>query len=661
MVDNANPDNLQSVPQRGAGPGEGPAPVAGDGHSDEHGHESAQGHGHGNFLALALASVGVVYGDIGTSPIYALRESLTHAAGGGIQPSDVIGVVSLLIWALFVTVTLKYVLFLMRADNKGEGGTLALMALAQNALGRRSSGVIFLGILGAALFAGDAIITPAISVLSAVEGLKLVTPFFEPYVLVITVVILITLFSVQKSGTARVANLFSPIMILWFGSIAVMGVTHIGDAPEIFYAFNPFQGIHFLFSHGLVGFIILGSVFLAVTGAEALYADMGHFGRSPIQVAWIVMVLPSLILNYLGQGALILHDREAMENPFFLMAPQWALLPLVVLATLATVIASQATITGAFSLARQAIQLGLLPRLDIQHTSSTQEGQIYIPRVNMLMLMGVLLLVFMFKSSSSLAAAYGIAVTASLVVDSCLAYVVVSRLWHWPRWGTGLLVGSFMTIELAFFSSNLIKLADGGWVPVLLGIAMVVIMWTWMRGTRLLESRVRRDSIPMTSLIRMLEKGKTTRVAGTAVFLTSDPEVAPAALMHNLKHNKVLHERVFIISVKTLDMPRVPQQHRYEIEYLSADFTRIRLNYGFMESPRVPAALASLRKAGLKYDIMTTSFFLGRRTIKISSHSDMPRWQDKLFIMLSRQAANATDFFAIPTDRVVELGAQVTV
>jgi KUP system potassium uptake protein len=302
-----------------------------------------------------------------------------------------------------------------------------------------------------------------------------------------------------------------------------------------------------------------------------------------------------------------------------------------------------------------------LPRLDIQHTSSTQEGQIYIPRVNMLMLMGVLLLVFMFKSSSSLAAAYGIAVTASLVVDSCLAYVVVSRLWHWPRWGTGLLVGSFMTIELAFFSSNLIKLADGGWVPVLLGIAMVVIMWTWMRGTRLLESRVRRDSIPMTSLIRMLEKGKTTRVAGTAVFLTSDPEVAPAALMHNLKHNKVLHERVFIISVKTLDMPRVPQQHRYEIEYLSADFTRIRLNYGFMESPRVPAALASLRKAGLKYDIMTTSFFLGRRTIKISSHSDMPRWQDKLFIMLSRQAANATDFFAIPTDRVVELGAQVTV
>jgi KUP system potassium uptake protein len=653
MVDPDKPDTQNS--SRGAASPAAHEAVHGPG--DEHGH----GHGHSNLLALSLASVGVVYGDIGTSPIYALRESLTHAAGSGIQPSDVVGVVSLLIWALFVTVTLKYVLFLMRADNKGEGGTLALMALAQNALGRRSAGVLFLGIMGAALFSGDAIITPAISVLSAVEGLKLVTPLFEPYVLVITVVILITLFSVQKSGTARVANLFSPIMLLWFGSIAVMGFTHIGDAPEIFYAFNPLQGIYFLLSHGLIGFIILGSVFLAVTGAEALYADMGHFGRFPIQIAWIALVLPSLILNYLGQGALILHNPEAMENPFFLMAPQWALLPLVILATLATVIASQATITGAFSLARQAIQLGLLPRLDIHHTSSTQEGQIYIPRVNHLMLMGVLVLVFMFKSSSSLAAAYGIAVTASLVVDSCLAYVVVSRLWHWPRWGTGLLVGSFMTIELAFFSSNLIKLADGGWVPVLLGIAMVVIMWTWMRGTRLLESRVRRDSIPMTSLIRMLEKGKTTSVAGTAVFLTSDPEVAPAALMHNLKHNKVLHERVFIISVKTLDMPRVPPHNRYEIEYLSPDFTRIRLNYGFMESPRVPAALASLRKAGLKYDIMTTSFFLGRRTIKISSHSDMPRWQDQLFISLSRQAANATDFFAIPTDRVVELGAQVTV
>ena len=627
--------------------------------------DAAQAHGDGHerssFLALTLGSVGVVYGDIGTSPIYALRESLAHTAATGVADTDVIGIVSLLLWALFVTVTAKYVLFLMRADNKGEGGTLALMALAQNAMGRRAAPVFLLGILGASLFSGDAIITPAISVLSAVEGLKLVTPLFEPYVVVITVVILITLFTVQRWGTHRVAGMFGPIMLVWFASIALMGISHIGDAPHIFVAFNPLAGLRFLFAHGLLGFIILGSVFLAVTGAEALYADMGHFGRAPIQTAWICLVLPALILNYLGQGALILHNPAALENPFFLLAPQWAMLPLVILATLATVIASQATITGAFSLARQAIQLGLLPRLDIQHTSSSQEGQIYIPRVNRLMLIGVLLLVMMFKTSSSLAAAYGIAVTASLVVDSCLAYVVVSRLWHWPKWGVALMIGGFLVVELAFFSSNLIKLLEGGWVPVLVGASMVVIMWTWLRGTRLLENKVHRDSIPMVDLVRMLEKSKPTRVPGTAVFLTSDPDVAPAALMHNLKHNKILHERVFIISVKTRDTPRVNQDARYEIVKLSPDFTRITLSYGFMESPRIPAALAAMRKAGLKFDIMTTSFFLGRRTIKTSPNSGMPRWQDKLFIALSKQAANATDFFSIPSDRVVELGAQVTV
>jgi KUP system potassium uptake protein len=618
------------------------------------------GHQRTHFAALTLGSIGVVYGDIGTSPIYALRESLAHT-GAGIIESDVIGIVSLLLWALFVTVTAKYVLFLMRADNKGEGGTLALMALAQNALGRRSAPVFMLGILGASLFSGDAIITPAISVLSAVEGLKLVTPLFEPYVVIITIVILITLFMVQRRGTAGVAGFFGPIMLVWFASIAILGLSHVGDSPRILIAFNPFLGLHFLYAHGWLGFIILGSVFLAVTGAEALYADMGHFGRRPIQAAWIGLVLPALVFNYLGQGALILHDPKALENPFFLMAPQWALLPLVILATLATVIASQATITGAFSLARQAIQLGLLPRLDIQHTSSTQEGQIYIPRVNRVMLIGVLLLVLMFRTSSSLASAYGIAVTASLLVDSCLAYVVVSRLWGWPRWAVALMIGTFLTIELAFFSANLVKVLDGGWVPVLVGGAMVVLMWTWLRGTKLLESKVHRDSIPMQDLIRMLEKSKPTRVPGTAVFLTSDPGVAPAALMHNLKHNKVLHERVFVISVRTEDTPRVPARNRYEIVKLSPDFTRITLHYGFMESPRVPAALASMRKAGLKFDIMTTSFFLGRRTIKASPNSGMPKWQDKLFIGLSRQAANATDFFAIPSDRVVELGAQVTV
>ena len=388
---------------------------------------------------------------------------------------------------------------------------------------------------------------------------------------------------------------------------------------------------------------------------------VGHFGRRPIQVAWIFLILPSLVLNYLGQGALILQNPAASENPFFLAAPPWAVLPLVILATLATVIASQATITGAFSLARQAIQLGLLPRMEIQHTSHTQEGQIFIPRVNRILLVGVILLVLMFKSSSALASAYGIAVTASLVVDSCLAFVVVRKLWHWPLWGAALTVGAFLTIELAFFSANIVKVFDGGYVPVLVGATMVVLMWTWLRGTRLLEAKTHRDSIPLEDLISMLEKSKPTRVPGTAVFLTSDPNVAPTALMHNLKHNKVLHERVFIISVKTEGTPRVSSANRVEFQKVSGDFMKMTLHFGFMESPRVPAALVALRKSGVKFDIMTTSFFLGRRTLKTASNSGMPRWQDKLFVALSKQAANATDFFSIPSDRVVELGAQVTI
>jgi KUP system potassium uptake protein len=620
-------------------------------------------HSGGSSLAsLAFASVGVVYGDIGTSPLYALRESLVHATQGGkVLTADVIGVVSMLIWALFLVVTLKYVIFVLRADNRGEGGTLALMALAQKAFGRRSTVIFVLGIVGAALFTGDAIITPAISVLSAVEGLKLVTPLFEPYVVAITIGILLTLFAVQASGTARVSTWFSPIMLVWFGAISVLGVLHIGDAPEILSAFNPYNALKFLLAHGMISFVVMGSVFLAVTGAEALYADMGHFGRKPIQAAWIFLVFPALVLNYLGQGALIIAEPDAISNPFYLMAPDWALLPLVLLATLATVIASQAVITGAYSLARQAIQLGLLPRLEIQHTSDTQEGQIFMPRVNRLLLVGVLLLVLMFRSSSSLASAYGIAVTASMVVDSCLLFFIAWRMWGWNVWGSGVFVSGFLVIELAFFSSNLLKLFDGGYVPVLIGATMIAIMWTWNRGTRMLEQKTHRDSIPTRDLIRMLEKSKPTRVHGTAIFLTGDPEVAPAALMHNLKHNKVLHERVMIVCVRTEDMPRVAEASRCETEKLSDDFTRITLHYGFMESPRVPVALASLRKAGLKFDIMTTSFFLGRRTLKASPTSGMPNWQDQLFVMLSKQSTNATDFFSIPSDRVVELGAQVAI
>ncbi len=623
--------------------------------ADAHHHHKAP------IATMALGSIGVVYGDIGTSPLYALRESLAHSKSVGLQDSTVIGTVSLLLWALFFTVTAKYVLFLMRADNKGEGGTLSLMALAITALGRRSAAVFFLGVAGAALFSGDAIITPAISVLSALEGLDLITPVFDPYILPITVLILVTLFFVQQSGTARVGTFFGPIMVVFFLVIGALGVMHIGDAPRIFSAFNPLNGLKFLLGHGFLGFVVLGSVFLSVTGAEALYADMGHFGRFPIQVAWLAFVLPALMLNYLGQGALVLANPKAVENPFFLLAPSWALLPLVILSTVATVIASQAVITGAFSIARQAIQLGLLPRMLVLHTSETQEGQIFIPRVNRMLLVGVLALVFLFRSSSALANAYGIAVTGTMVVTTSLAFVVVWKMWKWPLPAALAFIGMFLVVDLAFLAANLVKVVEGGWVPLLLAICSMIVMWTWVRGNMLLVRKTQRDSIPTAALIGMLQKSKPMRVSGTAIFLTNHAETAPSSLMHNLKHNKVLHERVVIMSVKTEAMPRVPAAKRYEIEKLSEDFTKVVLHYGYMESPRVPAALILLRKTGLKFDIMTTSFFLGRRTIKASPNSGMPLWQDNLFIALSKQAANATDFFSIPSDRVVELGAQVTV
>jgi KUP system potassium uptake protein len=624
----------------------------------------ASGHHHvgGAFPALLIGSIGVVYGDIGTSPLYALRESLSHAAKADLLTEEaVIGAASLLLYALIFTVTAKYVLFLMRADNRGEGGILSLMALAQSALGRRAHAVFLLGVAGAALFSGDAIITPAISVLSAVEGLDLVTHSFNEYVIPITVAILVSLFWVQSHGTAKVAAFFGPIMIVFFLTIGVLGGMHISDAPQILHAFDPLTGISFLVQHGWIGFAVLGSVFLGVTGAEALYADMGHFGRLPIQVAWTFFVLPALLLNYLGQGALILSKPEAIDNPFFLLAPDWALLPLVILSTLATVIASQAVVTGAFSLVRQAIQLGLLPRLEITHTSEMQEGQIYIGRVNRLLLIGVLILVVLFKNSSALASAYGIAVTGTMVTTTALAFVVVWKKWRWPLWASALLILGFLSVDLAFLAANLMKVVDGGWVPLLLAACSTIVMWTWVRGTHLLAEKTHRDSIPIMELIAMLQKSKPTRVPGTAIFLTSDPNVAPTALMHNLKHNKVVHERVLVICVITEDLPRVAPEKRFEIEKLSEDFCRATLHFGFMESPRVPAALAAMRKAGLKYDIMTTSFFLGRRSIVGTPTSEMPAWQDKLYVGLTKQAANATDFFSIPSDRVVELGARVTI
>ncbi len=611
--------------------------------------------------ALALGSLGVVYGDIGTSPLYSLQASLSHYKGDQIVETGVIGTVSLLLWALFFIVTAKYVLFLMRADNKGEGGTLSLMALAQSSFGRRVAPIFFLGVAGAALFSGDAIITPAISVLSALEGLQVATPVFSDYVLPLTIVVLISVFAVQRHGTAKVATFFGPVMAIFFVIIALLGAIHIPDAPRVLRAFNPLVGIGFLIDHGFSGFLVLGSVFLAVTGAEALYADMGHFGRRPIQLAWLFFVLPALTLNYLGQGALVLANHAAIANPFYFLAPHWALLPLVILATIATVIASQAVITGAFSLTRQAIQLGLLPRMEIQHKSETQEGQIFVPKVNRILLVGVLLLVFMFKNSDALASAYGIAVSGTMVTTTAVAFVVVWRMWNWPLWRAIAFVSFFLLVDFAFFGANLVKIIDGGWVPLMVACFTMIVMWTFVRGNSLLAEKMQRDSIPLRELIPMLEKSKPTRVPGTAIFLTNQLTSAPSALLHNIKHNKVLHEHVWLMSVRTEDTPRVPAAKRYEIEKLSPDFTTVTLHFGYMESPRIPAALALLRKSGHKFDIMTTSFFLGRRKIKASVNSGMPAWQDNLFIALSKQAIDATEFFSIPSGRVVELGAQVAI
>jgi len=625
--------------------------------------EAADTHPHAGFWTLAIGSIGVVYGDIGTSPLYAFRESILAATSGGGAPSEpvVLGILSLIIWALIFIVTVKYVIVLLRADNEGEGGTLALMALASRALGRASGAIILLGIISGALFYGDAIITPALSVLSAVEGLKVITPHLDEFVVPLTVVILITLFWVQSHGTARVATFFGPVMMVWFAAIAAGGLWHIGQHPAVLFAFNPWHGISFLIHHGIVAFFTLGAVFLVVTGAEALYADLGHFGRAPIRLAWLVIVLPALLLNYLGQGALVLAEPKALDNPFFLLFPQWALLPMVVLATIATVIASQAVITGAYSLTRQAIQLGLLPRLEIRHTSEALAGQIYMPRVTALLLLGVLLLVALFRSSSALASAYGIAVTGTMVVTALMAFVVIWRVWQWPIWGAALLIAPFLFVDLTFLTANMLKIFEGGWMPLALGALVMVLMYTWRRGSRLLILKTRKQEIPLAGLVASLEKKSPPRVPGTAVFLTSDPEFAPTALLHSLKHYKVLHEKNVILTIESADTPTVDKADRVRIEPVGETFSRVVLRFGFMETPNVPKALAIARKLGWQFDIMSTSFFLSRRSLKPATKSGMPRWQDRLFIALTRSANDATSYFQIPTGRVVEVGTQVTI
>jgi KUP system potassium uptake protein len=631
--------------------------------------ESTAANGHGEthstarFTALLIGSIGVVYGDIGTSPLYAFREAVVAASGsaGAVTPQAVLGVLSLIVWALIIVVTLKYVVILLRADNNGEGGTLALMALAQRAVGHGAGTIVLLGIISGALFYGDAVITPALSVLSAIEGIKLVTETFEPYVVPLTVIILAALFAAQSRGTARVAAFFGPVMCIWFAVIAIAAIPSIVRHPEVLLALNPLHAVSFMLHHGIIGFVTLGAVFLAVTGAEALYADLGHFGKRPIQTAWLFIVLPSLALNYLGQGALVIADPKAVENPFFLMYPDWALIPMVVLATVATVIASQAVITGAYSLTRQAIQLGLLPRFEIRHTSEAHSGQIYIPRINMLLFISVILLVLMFRSSSALASAYGIAVTGTMVVTGMMGFVVIWRVWGWSPLAAAALIAPFLFLDLTFLAANLLKVFEGGWVPLALGAVIMLLMYTWRRGSRLLFEKSRKLEFPLLDLVAMLEKRPPQRVSGTAVFLTSDPASAPTALMHSLKHYKVLHEKNVILTIDIAPTPRIDPAERVRLEQISATFSKVKLRFGFMESPNVPKALAIARKLGWQFDIMSTSFFLSRRALKPAAHSGMPRWQDHLFIALSRTANDATDYFQIPSGRVVEVGTQVTI
>jgi KUP system potassium uptake protein len=638
-------------------------------HSAEN--DDAQKH----FWALALGSIGVVYGDIGTSPLYALRESVKAAVDQGAPgPEAVLGVLSLMTWTLILIVTLKYVLVLLNADNKGEGGTFALMALGQSVATRSAPLILVLGVAGAAFFYGDALITPAISVLSAVEGLKLaapqikqfapdfeLAPLLELAVLPITVAILVVLFVVQSRGTAKVAQYFGPVMLIWFAILAVGGIVHLIDDPRVFLALNPFLGVQFIIEHGMLGLIVMGLVFLVATGAEALYADLGHFSRQPIQMAWLCVVLPALMLNYFGQGALVLAHPEALEHPFYRLYPSWALIPMIVLATVATVIASQAVITGAFSFTRQAIQLGLLPRLEIRHTSESVAGQIFLPRVNQILFVGVLLVTISFRDSSSLAAAYGLSVTATMVIDSLMAFFVVWRCWKWPVWKAAVLMVPLLLIEQAFLTANLLKIPEGGWLPLAVGGSVALMVLTWVRGSKSLIRATRKSEAELDWLVRKLDAKPPHRVPGTAVFLTGDPNSAPTSLMHNLKHNRVLHERNIILTIKTEDTPRVQRHERIEIERVADTFIRVIAHYGFMETPSVPKIIEHCRRKDLNIDIAATSFFLSRRSLKISMKSEMPRWQERLFIWLAGRAEDATEYFRIPSDRVVEVGTQVMV
>jgi KUP system potassium uptake protein len=646
------------IPDPGTGRPEAAAPAAAP-----HALAQPHDHSHDGVIKLAVGAIGVVFGDIGTSPLYAFRE--TFAGHHPLEPdaAHIMGVISLMFWSMMIVVSLKYVTIIMRADNKGEGGSLALLALVSGKARSKywSRGIILLGVFATALFYGDSMITPAMSVLSAVEGLAVAAPGFKSWVMPIAIVILIGLFWIQSSGTARVGLFFGPIMLLYFATIAVLGVLSIVQNPEVLWAFSPHYAFEFFAMDPLRAFLALGSVVLAVTGAEALYADMGHFGRNPIKLSWLWFVLPALMMNYLGQGALLFREgRAALESPFYMLAPASLQLPLVILATMAAVIASQAVISGAFSVTHQAIQLGFVPRLRIEHTSAVTVGQIYIPIVNRGLMIMVILLVLFFQNSSNIAAAYGIAVTGAMAIDSCLLAVLLRRHWHWPWYTAYPLLGLFFLVDGAYLAANLTKVPAGGWFPLLVGFVIFTLLTTWSKGRELMMARMREAAMPIKVFVQSAV-GSATRVAGTAVFMTSTPEGVPPALLHNLKHNKVLHERIILLTVRVTEFPYFADDNRFVHEDLGQGFHRVILRYGFMEEPDVPACLKMLHTCGPDFRMMDTSFFLSRQTLLASERPGMAIWREKLFSWMLRNAESAMEFFRLPTNRVVELGSQIEI
>ncbi|HEX7685285.1 MAG TPA: potassium transporter Kup [Trinickia sp.] len=621
--------------------------------------------GRHSLSALTLAAIGVVYGDIGTSPLYALKEAFSPAHGIALTQNSILGVLSLLFWAMAFVVAIKYVLFVMRADNNGEGGVLALMALSLrpfSSTSRVAGTLMMLGIFGACMFYGDAVITPAISVMSAVEGLEIATPELSHLVLPLTIVILISLFWIQRHGTALVGKLFGPIMIIWFATLAALGVMHIVRAPAVIAALNPYYAVSFMSEHLLQAYVVLGSIFLVLTGSEALYADMGHFGARPIRIAWYGLVMPALVLNYFGQGALLLNEPKAIANPFYLMTPDWATLPLVVLSTVATVIASQAVISGAYSLTSQAIQLGYVPRMKILHTSDLSIGQIYVPVVNWLLLFVIIIVVLGFKSSDSLAAAYGIAVTTTMVITTVLVCVVMVKVWNWNKALVAIIIASFITVDLAFFGANLLKVAEGGWLPLGIGAVLFFLLMTWYKGRQLVKQRTAADGIPLAPFVQGLLAHPPHRVSGTAIYLTGSDSLVPVSLLHNLKHNKVLHERTIFLTFVTLDIPYVKDDQRITLKDVGGGMYLVKAVYGFNETPDVKAVVFELERAyGMQFELMDTSFFLARETVVPTQLPGMSILRERVFAWMHQNAAKPTDFFSIPANRVVELGTKIEI